>query len=221
LRKRLNAGLRQIAFFVVPSSAAFLFLGNVVVGAIYQTGRFTSSDTKYVWGVVAGSTVGLLASTLGRLYSSTYYALRDTRTPLRFAIIRVVLTTILGYACALPLPRALGIDPLWGVAGLTISAGMASWVEFTLLRITLNKRIGKTGLAKDVLAKLWLAAIVGAALGWLIERHFGHHRPVIVAVLVLIPYGLVYFAVTSLLGLHEARTYFSRFFPRLRSSGPR
>jgi len=218
LRRRLNAGLRQIAFFVVPSSAAFLFLGNVVVGAIYQTGRFTSSDTRYVWGVVAGSTVGLLASTLGRLYSSTYYALRDTRTPLRFAIIRVVLTTILGYLCALPLPRALNMNPLWGVAGLTISAGIASWVEFTLLRITLNKRIGKTGLARDVLAKLWFAAIAGAALGWLIEGHFAHHKPVVVALLVLIPYGLIYFAVTSLLGLHEARTYFSRFFPPLRST---
>ncbi len=51
----------------------------------------------YVWGILAGSAVGLLASTLGRLYSSTYYALRDTRTPLRFAILRVALTTLLGY----------------------------------------------------------------------------------------------------------------------------
>ncbi len=63
-----------------------------------------SADSLYVWGIVAGSAVGLLASTLGRLYSSTYYALRDTRTPLRFALVRVVLTTGLGYLCALPLP---------------------------------------------------------------------------------------------------------------------
>ena len=34
-----------------------------------------------------------------RLYSSTYYALRDTRTPLRFALVRVVLTAVLGYLC--------------------------------------------------------------------------------------------------------------------------
>ena len=218
LRKRLDAGLRQIAFFVVPSVAAFLFLGNVVVGAIYQTGRFKQSDTTYVWGILAGSTVGLLASTLGRLYSSTYYALRDTRTPLLFAVLRVILTTILGYLGALPLPRALGIDPRWGVAGLTISAGVASWVEFTLLRVTLNRRIGRTGLPREYLAKLWLAAIAGGALGWAINHYVGRHSPILVAIVVLVPYGLVYFGTTWLLGLTEASAYFTRFFPRLKPS---
>ena len=218
LRKRLDAGLRQIAFFVVPSVAAFLFLGNVVVGAIYQTGRFKQADTTYVWGILAGSTVGLLASTLGRLYSSTYYALRDTRTPLLFAVLRVILTTILGYISALPLPRALGIDPRWGVAGLTISAGVASWVEFTLLRVTLNQRIGRTGLPREYLAKLWLAAIAGGALGWAINHYVGRHSPILVAIVVLVPYGLVYFGATWLLGLTEASAYFSRFFPGLKPS---
>ena len=152
LRNRLNAGLRQIAFLVVPSVVAFLILGDVVVGAIYHTGQFTQADVIYVWGILAGATVGLLASTLGRLYSSTYYAMRDTRTPLRFAIVRVILTTALGYLCAIPLPRMLGIEPRWGVAGLTISAGVASSIEFHLLRRALNRRIGRTGLPADFLA---------------------------------------------------------------------
>ena len=91
LRHRLDEGLRRIAFFIVPSSMAFLALGDIIAGALYQTGKFTHAGSTYVWGILAGSTVGLLASTLGRLYSSTYYALRDTRTPLRYAIIRVVL----------------------------------------------------------------------------------------------------------------------------------
>ena len=108
LRRRLNSGLSQIAMFVVPSVAAFLILGDVIVAAIYRTGQFKQADVIYVWGILAGATVGLLASTLGRLYSSTYYALRDTRTPLRFALVRVVLTTILGVFCAFPLPHLLG-----------------------------------------------------------------------------------------------------------------
>ena len=216
LRHRLGEGLRQIAYFVVPSAAAFLFLGNVVVGAIYQTGRFQQADTTYVWGILAGATVGLLASTLGRLYSSAYYALRDTRTPLKFAVVRVALTTILGYLCALPLPRLLGIEARWGVAGLTISAGIASWVEFTLLRVTMNRRIGRTGIPREFLAKLWFAALAGSGVGWLVDRHAGHHWPVLVAVLVLVPYGLVYFAATWLLGLAEARAYLGRFMAPLR-----
>jgi putative peptidoglycan lipid II flippase len=214
LRQRLDRGLRQIAFFVVPSSAAFLFLGNVIVGAIYQTGRFRQADTTYVWGILAGSTVGLLASTLGRLYSSTYYALRDTRTPLRYAILRVVLTTILGYACAIPLPSALGIAPRWGVAGLTISAGIASWVEFTLLRVTMNQRIGPTGLPRGVLAKLWLAALTGSATGLLIDRGVSHHDPIVVAAAVLLPYGVVYLGATWLLGIKETRSYLGRILLR-------
>src|SRR5208337_5404191 len=113
---------------------------------------------QYVWGILAGSSVGLLASTMGRLYSSAYYALRDTRTPLRFAVLRVALTTVLGYICAKPLPLWIGIDPRWGVAGLTASAGIAGWVEFTLLRRTLNARIGRTGLPASLVAQLWFAA---------------------------------------------------------------
>src|ERR1700688_2324055 len=162
LRMRLNAGLRQIAFFVIPSVAAFLVLGDVLVSAIYQSGRFSHADENYVWGILAGSTVGLLASTLGRLYSSTYYALKDTRTPLNFAIIRVVLTTVLGYLSAIPLRHRLGIAPRWGAAGFTISAGISSWIEFTLLRRTLNRRIGATGLSPAYLDEGWAAALVAA-----------------------------------------------------------
>jgi putative peptidoglycan lipid II flippase len=219
LRGRLNSGLRQISFFVVPSAIAFLALGDVIVAAIYRSGRFTQADVIYVWGILAGSAVGLLASTLGRLYSSTYYALLDTRTPLRFAIVRVALTTLLGYLCSIPLPRALGIDPRWGVAGLTVSAGMASWVEFTLLRRTLNRRIGPTGLRADYLVKVWGAAIVAGAAGWAIHHALGtHHRPILVAILVLLPYGGLYFALTGLLGVAEARMFFGRAMSKLRGA---
>ncbi|MGH9734433.1 MAG: lipid II flippase MurJ, partial [Candidatus Acidiferrales bacterium] len=210
LRGRLNAGLRQIAFFVVPSITGFLILGDVIVGAIYRTGKFGQSDVIYVWGILAGATVGLLASTLGRLYSSTYYALRDTRTPLRYAIVRVILTSGLGYFCAIPLPPMLGIEPRWGVAGLTISAGVASWFEFTLLRRTLNRRIGKTGLPAPYLVKVWIAALGAAGAAWLIHHSFRHHSPVLAAVVVLVPFGVFYFAATLALGLPEIRTLFQR-----------
>ena len=68
LRDRLNNGLRQIAFFVVPSAVAFLALGDVIAAALFQTGRFMHDDAILVWAILAGSAVGLLASTLGRLY---------------------------------------------------------------------------------------------------------------------------------------------------------
>src|SRR5262245_32801343 len=184
LRHRLDEGLRRIAFFIVPSVMAMMAFGDVMTGALYQTGRFIHGDSNYVWGILAGSTIGLLASTLGRLYASTYYALHDTRTPLKFAVIRVILTTWLGYLFAIPLPPLIGIDPKWGAAGLTASAGIAGWVEFVLLRRSLNRKIGRTGLASSFIAKLWLAALGGAVIGWGIKLVLPHLHPIIVAALV-------------------------------------
>jgi putative peptidoglycan lipid II flippase len=210
LRVRLDSGLSRIAFFIVPSAVAMIAFGDVMTGALYQTGKFGRADSTYVWGILAGSTIGLLASTLGRLYASTYYALHDTRTPLKFAVVRVALTTGLGYLCAIPLPPLLGIDAKWGAAGLTASAGVAGWVEFVLLRRSLNKRIGRTGLPFDFVIKLWSAAIAGAAIGWGLKLIVGHRHPIIVAGLVLVPYGLCYFGITALLRVDESSRLFRR-----------
>ena len=210
LRVRLDAGLRRIAFFVVPSAVAFLALGDVIAAALLQTGRFRHEDALYVWGILAGSAVGLLASTLGRLYSSTYYALRDTRTPLRYALIRVSLTTVLGYLCAIPLPRWLGLPPLWGAAGLTASAGVAGWVEMLLLRRTLNARIGRTGLPASYVLTLWIVALLAAATGFAIKTTLPAFHPAIAAALVLGPYGLVFLGGTLALRVPEASTAIPR-----------
>jgi putative peptidoglycan lipid II flippase len=192
LRGRIDSGLRHIAFFIVPSAAAFLAFGDLIAGALLQTGRFTHTDAQYVWGILAGSSVGLLASTMGRLYSSAYYALRDTRTPLKFAVLRVGLTTVLGYICAKPLPVWIGIDARWGVAGLTASAGIAGWVEFALLRRGMHRKLGSGVSISGFVAKLWMAAalavMVGSA-GRLLP--FAAH-PVYGAIATLGPFGAVY-----------------------------
>jgi putative peptidoglycan lipid II flippase len=203
---RLNNGLKQISFLVIPSLVGFLVLGDVIVAAIYQSGRFTHNDVIYVWGILVGSTVGMLASTLGRLYSSAYYALRDTRTPLRFAVIRVILTTFLGYLAALPLPRILGIEPRWGVAGLTISAGIAAWVEFALLQRGLHHRIGHVGVPLAFVAQVWIAALAGASLGRGLAYLLGPRNHILLAILVLGLYGLVFLAITLAMKLPEAHS---------------
>ncbi len=208
LRRRLDAGLRQIAFFIVPSAMAFLALGHIVAAAIYQTGRFTRGDALYVWGILAGSSVGLLASTLGRLYSSTFYALRDTRTPLFYAVIRVALGTAFGFFMVLYMPGILGISSRWGVAGLTVSSGICGWIEFSLLRMSLNRRIGKTGPGAAYIARLWSAAGVGAAAAWCVELSLGGVHPVIEAMAVLGTYGVMYFAAAIALRIQEARFAF-------------
>jgi putative peptidoglycan lipid II flippase len=215
LRSRLNAGLRNIAFFVIPSAVAFLTLGQVVAGGVFITGRFTSGDAMYVWGILAGSSLGLLASTMGRLYSSTYYALRDTRTPLRFAIIRVALSAAMGCVSALWLPGWLGLDRRWGAAFLTASSGLAGWIEFTLLRRALNRRIGRTGLPAAFVVRLWTSAGAAAALGWAVKLGIGHHRAYVEAAAILGAYGFAYFGMAYLLKIEECAETVGRIWRRI------
>jgi putative peptidoglycan lipid II flippase len=210
LRGRLNAGLRRVAFFVVPSAMAFFALGGVVVALIFEGGRFGHSQSELTWSIVAGSGVGLLAATMGRLYSSTYYVLRDTRTPLVFATVRVVLTTILGWLFAIWIPRWTGLDAKWGAAGLTASAGVAAWVEFTLLRRALNRRIGPTGLPASLAALLWTGAGIAALVAWGAKLVLPQNRPIIGGALIVAVYGVVYFAATAAFKVPESRQMIAR-----------
>jgi putative peptidoglycan lipid II flippase len=227
MRDRLDAGMRRIAFWIVPSAMAFLAIGDVVAGVIYQNGRFNHAVALWVWGILAGSAVGLLATTLGRLYASSLYALRDTKTPFRFALIRVTLTIVLGYLFALPLREYLGLPATWGAAGLTISAGMAGWVEFTLLRRAVNRRIGKTGIPARRLAALWGSAALAAAVALGIHTLAPKSRPLLAGVLVIAAYGATYVASTWIAGVEDAVDNITRIGRRLglrsraRGNGPR
>ncbi len=219
LRRRLDAGLQRIAFFIVPSATAFFALGDVMAGALYQGGKFQGDAKIYVWGILAGSSIGLLASTLGRLYSSTYYALKDTRTPLLYAIIHVSLATVLGYLFALPIPRYLGIAPKWGVVGLTLSASIAASIEYVLLRKTLRRRIGRTGLRAAYMFRLWGAAVICAGLAWVLKFLFGSLHPIPLAAIVLGSYGVAYFGLTFAAGIAESRTVVGRILRIARITG--
>ena len=227
MRTRLERGLRLISFFVVPSVVAFVAIGNVIVAALYQGGRFRAGDTLIVWYILIGSTVGLLAVTLGRLYSSAFYALRDTKTPLRFAMIRVALTASLGWIFALPLrpllirvlesahvpmPLVGGNTRAFGAIALTATAGVAGWLEFLLLRHALAKRIGAVRLPPSYLAKLWSSAALAGVIGAILNIYLLHRlAPIPNGIVICGVFGAIYVGVTIALGVPEARATLSRF----------
>lgn len=216
IRRRLDEGLRRIAFYIIPSAAAFLLLGDIIAGVLYQSGEFKREGTVWVWGVLAGSAVGLLAGTMGRLYSSAWYAQRDTITPLKFAMLRVALTLGLGYVAALLLPGWLGISPKWGVAGLTASAGIAGWLEFWLLRRSMNRRIGATGVPLGRIAVLWLSALAAALPAYAVKLAMGVGHPVYLALISLPLFGLAYLFFTSRARVPEAAEFRERISRVLR-----
>jgi putative peptidoglycan lipid II flippase len=115
----------------------------------------------------------------------------------------VLLTTVLGYICALPLPRYLGY-PSWGAAGLTASAGFAAWVEFTLLRRSMDRRIGRVPFPVGHFAKLWTSAILSAFVGLGFGFFFHAWPPLLKAAVVLGPFGISYLILTGMMGIEEA-----------------
>jgi len=216
VRARLEAAMRRVAYFIVPSAIAFAALGNVVTAGIYQTGEFGADDVRYVWGILAASAVGLLATTLARLFSATYYALRDTRTPLRFACVRLAVGVAIAIPLAFFLPGTLGLESRWGAAGLALASGIAGWIELWLLRRALERRIGRARLPGPLLARLWSAAIVCAAIALAVESGCGDVHPVVAAVVVLGSFGGLYLASTLALGVAEARAVAAQLAARLR-----
>ena len=219
---RLRAGVadaaRRIAFFIVPSAMAFLVLGDVLVAAVFESGQFRRTETVFTWGILAGSAVGLLAATLARLYSSTMYALHDTRTPLRYATVRFAVSAALGVILALVVPQWLGIDRRWGAAGLTTAGAFGAWVEFMLLRRAIGRRVGAVRLPLRHSAILWGIAALAAAVGLAARRGVGDAGRFTVALAVLGAYGLVYLALTYAAGVPEAAALVGRITRRRRTA---
>lgn len=213
LRLRLAANQQRIAFFIVPSAAAFLTIGDALAAALFRSGRFGAADATWLWAILAGASLGLLASTLARLYSSAFFALQDTATPLRFALVRVVVGIVLAYVLGIRMTGWLGIDTRWGTAGLTLAAGIAGWTEFALLRGGLRRRIGALPEVLPLLLRLWGSAIGAAVVTWGVRlpwlgRTGVPHR--LEAVGLMAVFAVTYGLVTLALGIPEAAALLGR-----------
>lgn len=163
IRQRQTAGLRKISFFVSPSIIAFLLLGDLVVSAIFQTGAFRAADVRGVWLILAASSLALLANTQGRLLYSGFWALGDTRTPLMFACLRVLLSASLGATCTFLLRPYLQLDAMQSAALLSLVSSLVAWCEFHLARRALAGRLGSFSLERKTTVLL-LAIALSAAL---------------------------------------------------------
>lgn len=205
LRSRLVDGWRRLLFFVIPTVVAFLLLGGWIAAALFQTGRFTAGDARYVWAILAGASLGLIPSTAGRLWSSGFFALGDTTTPLRYAVRRVLVGVGLGAMLAIFGPGWVGLDARWGVVGLALAGAVAGWVEYGGLRRAMARRLRAAG--GEEVPWEWrqmaflsgmagLAGGAGAVVGYAAEG--GGGGPILTVLAAGIVFSAVYFMGTVL-----------------------
>lgn len=222
LRSRLSANQQRIAYFIVPSAAGFVSIGDALAAALFRSGRFGASDATWLWAILAGAALGLLASTLARLYSSAFFALQDTDTPFRFALVRVAVGIVLAYLLGVRMPGWIGIDAQWGTAGLTLASGVAGWSEFALLRRGLRRRIGALPGMMPLMLRLWSASVAAAIATWAVRLAWLGPRAVpdrLESVVMVTLFAATYGAITLMIGIPEAGALWNRIRPARRRGG--
>jgi putative peptidoglycan lipid II flippase len=210
LRQRLATGLRQILFLVVPSALAFVSIGGVLVAALYQSGHFGARDTRIVWLVLSGSAIGLSAGTQARLLASAFYELGDTKTPLRWALIRVACSFVGGYLVVLPLRAHFGYAALWSAFGLSANAGFAAWIEFSGLRASLARRLGGMPKLRGFVFEVYALALISGAAGFGMAELTRGLGPWLRVMLVAPVFGAVYLAAAKARKLPEVDRLLAR-----------
>lgn len=212
LRGMLDARLRQVAYFVVPSAVALMALGPAIIAVLFEGGAYGATEAAWQRWTLAAAGLGLLAATLGRLYATALFALHDTRTPQRAAITRVVLAAGVGVAAATWGVPAVGLHPRFGIVALLVASGLAAWVEWALLRRHVARRLGPGAAAAGAVARVWVCALVaaGVAMGGAALPGLQRVGALWQALLTLAVYGAAYLGLTLWLRVPEARALAGR-----------
>jgi putative peptidoglycan lipid II flippase len=243
LGTRLEEGMARIAFYVAPSAAAFVVIGELIVGALYQSGAFGVLDRRLVWLVLVGFSVGLLSNTSSRLLQSALYGAGDARGPAVIAALRVLLSAAVGAALMLqldrvaltdagmlalvgdlpaftPLPEAVRDDPdaalRLGAVGLSLAAGATSWLEYALLRRRVARLLGpRVRVGGGQLARLSLALLPAVAVGAGLHLAVVDLHPLVGAPVAGAGLALVYLVIARRLGSDEAVRFTDGILRRL------
>jgi putative peptidoglycan lipid II flippase len=244
VRRRVATGLERAAFYVLPTVIGFVVLGDVIIGALFQTGAFGSAETRLVWVVLIGATAGLLATTSSRLLQSVLYGGGDTRSPARIAIARVTLSTLLGLVLMFqfdrfelvadggialaagadlpafgPLPQAVRDLPdqfRLGALGLTAASAVGAVVEYRLLRELVESRIGgRVRVGGPSRGRLLVAGLVATAAAVLVRPVATDLTPFLGGLLGVTAVATAHILAGLALGLDEARALWATVASRV------
>ena len=205
-RATLAVSLRMALLLTIPSSVGLAVLGESMIGAVYQGGRFGAWDTHQTAVALACYSVGLAGYAAIKLLAPAFYALDDAWTPMAVSLASIGLN--------LPLAAGLARGMRMGHAGLALATSVVALAGAAALAIALRPRIkGLEGrrLAMSA-AKITLAA---AAMGGVcrvssVAIHasvHGHRLPHLADLGVSIPLGVgVFYVLARTLRIPELRT---------------
>lgn len=152
----LDWGLRMVLLLALPCAVALLVFAVPMVAVLYHRGAFGAADVGQTAMAVMGYGVGLLGLVGIKVLAPGYFAKLDTRTPVRIALVVLVLTQLLN----------LLLVPWLGVAGLALSIGLGALINAAWLLIGL-RRLGSYRPAPGWLSFALRVMAASAAMGGL------------------------------------------------------
>lgn len=188
LRARTALAARRLLFFVLPSAVAFATLATTLVAALFQTGAFGPAETAIAAGVLAAYAISIPAQASVKLLASGHYALGDTRTPVRFAILSVVVSATAAYL----------LMQRYGPAGIALGAAAGAYLNSGLNYRSLSRRVGRIVRVGDIrhVGVVLGAAVAGAAAAAAVAGTLDATGLVLPAAAALLAFALVYGVVT-------------------------
>lgn len=127
-----NEGLTTATMLVVPAAMFLVLFSELIVAAVYQRGAFLAADSIQTASALRMYALGLLGYAGVRVTAPLFYAHKNTRTPMRFALIAVVVNVVGNLALAKPL----------GFAGLALANAVAGSLNYLMLRRQLKLMYG-------------------------------------------------------------------------------
>ena len=140
LLKIYNEGLITTTMLVVPAAMFLVLFSELIVAAVYQRGAFLAIDSVHAGAALRMYALGLLGYAGVRVTAPFFYAHKDTRTPMRFALVAVVVNVVANVALAKPL----------GFAGLALANALAGSLNYLLLRRQLKLKYGVLQSAESI-----------------------------------------------------------------------
>ncbi len=128
----VSFALRLIAFFIVPASVGLMVLGEPIVAVLFQRGLFAAVDTLRTAEALLWYTVGLWAFSGLKVVTQAFFALKDTTTPVRIAVIAVAVNLVAGLLLMGPMAHS----------GLALATSLAASVNLLTLFFILRGRLG-------------------------------------------------------------------------------
>ncbi len=131
-----NRSTEFALLLTLPAAVALAIVPTPMISVLFERGAFTAADTAPTALALAAFAVGLPAFVLNKVLSPAYFAREDTRTPMRYAIINMVVNVVLSIALFFWF-KAQGWMPHLGIA---VATSIAGWINALQLWWTLRQR---------------------------------------------------------------------------------